>query len=240
MNHTQFRDFEGERLYLQTVSKEDLMIHLVRYQFAMNEVQGVTLDVACGVGYGSFLLCSSTNVSKVFGCDVDLGAIDCAKEIFSSNKLTYQIEDGTNLSFKNNYFDSVVSLETVEHIPRVSEFFDEVSRVLKQDGTMVFSVPNRVFYSDAGWKNEFHYSEMNFQEFKEIAEKYFTEVTLYYQLMSPVDGLLLLRKYISRLLTEATFKRLKRIVNRWTLRQKIAKGMWKEYGIDFELSLIHI
>ena len=169
---------------------------------------------------------------------MDEVGIECAKELFSITKLIYQIDNGTKLSFRDIYFDSVVSLETVEHIPKVSDFFDEVSRILKPDGTMVFSVPNRVFYNDAGWKNEFHYNEMNFQECKDVAEKYFNEVSFYYQLMSPVDGLLFLKNLISGLFSETALQNAIRIVNRWTFRQKIAKGMWEEYGKDFDRFLL--
>jgi SAM-dependent methyltransferase len=229
---TQFRDFEGERLYLQTVSKEDLMIHLVRYQFAMSRVSGIALDIACGVGYGAYLLCSNPRISKVVACDIDSESIKCAKELFASTKLVYAVEDVTDLSFTDCEFDSCVSLETLEHVSDVTNFFEEVSRVLSPVGTLVLSVPNRVFYKDAGWENKFHYNEMNFQEFELAVRRYFTDVEFYYQLMSPVGGLLWLRKFIRFFVSENVLKRVKNLVHRCTFSLKLETGMWQEFGVD--------
>ena len=58
-------------------------------------------------------------------------------------------------------FDVVVSFETLEHIPAQEEFLAEVARVLKPEGVLVLSCPNKLEYSDKrDFANEFHVKEL--------------------------------------------------------------------------------
>ena len=50
-------------------------------------------------------------------------------------------EDLTALSFADESFDVVISLEVMEHIPDFREAFSECARVLKPRGKMLLSVP---------------------------------------------------------------------------------------------------
>jgi SAM-dependent methyltransferase len=50
-------------------------------------------------------------------------------------------EDLTKLSFKNDLFDVVISLEVLEHVPDYRKALKEIFRVLKTGGSFIFSVP---------------------------------------------------------------------------------------------------
>ena len=50
-------------------------------------------------------------------------------------------EDLTNLSFKDEEFDILFSLEVLEHIPNYVDALSECFRVLKNDGIAIFSAP---------------------------------------------------------------------------------------------------
>jgi len=50
-------------------------------------------------------------------------------------------EDLTNLSFADNKFDLVVTLDVFEHIPNYRKAFAEIYRVLRPDGQLVFTIP---------------------------------------------------------------------------------------------------
>lgn len=58
-----------------------------------------------------------------------------------SNHLGIRNEDLTNLSFHNEQFDFIISLEVLEHIPDYITALKEVYRVLKQNGKFLFTVP---------------------------------------------------------------------------------------------------
>lgn len=57
------------------------------------------------------------------------------------NHLGIRNEDLTNLSFHNEQFDFIISLEVLEHIPDYITALKEVYRVLKQNGKFLFTVP---------------------------------------------------------------------------------------------------
>jgi SAM-dependent methyltransferase len=55
----------------------------------------------------------------------------------------------------------VVSFETIEHIVAQEPFLDEIRRVLRPDGLLILSSPNKAEYSDRrGVANEFHVREL--------------------------------------------------------------------------------
>src|SRR3989338_10804986 len=54
----------------------------------------------------------------------------------------FELTDLENLSeFKDNTFDRIVSLETLEHTPKPTIFLSEIRRILKPDGLLIMSLP---------------------------------------------------------------------------------------------------
>jgi SAM-dependent methyltransferase len=73
------------------------------------------------------------------------------------------------LPFSAAEFDRVVSFETIEHIAEQAEFLDEIKRVLKPDGVLILSCPNKAEYSDKrGFTNEFHVKELYRRELEAL------------------------------------------------------------------------
>lgn len=65
-----------------------------------------------------------------------------AKQHFPEEE--FSLTDLEDLSeFPDNYFDRVISLETLEHVPKPSIFMQELSRILKPGGILVMSTPPR-------------------------------------------------------------------------------------------------
>ncbi|MFM7116190.1 MAG: class I SAM-dependent methyltransferase, partial [Planctomycetota bacterium] len=55
--------------------------HLARYRFASSYVSGKdVVDIACGTGYGTRLLCESGKAKSVLGIDIDDAAIAYARK----------------------------------------------------------------------------------------------------------------------------------------------------------------
>nr|MBF0223157.1 class I SAM-dependent methyltransferase [Desulfobulbaceae bacterium] len=50
-------------------------------------------------------------------------------------------EDLMALSYEDGFFDVVVTSDVLEHVPNYPKAFEEITRVLKDDGTFVFTVP---------------------------------------------------------------------------------------------------
>jgi ubiquinone/menaquinone biosynthesis C-methylase UbiE len=161
--------FTGER-FLPEVEGEISYEHWHRYAFAQNLCPGkVVLDVACGEGYGSSLLAEKAN--KVVGVDISEEAISHAKKTYRNSNLEFILGSCDKLPFPDNSFDLAVSYETIEHIETQEEFLAELVRVLKPEGHLVLSSPNKHLYSDAhDHHNEFHVKELYRDELKALLE----------------------------------------------------------------------
>ena len=49
--------------------------------------------------------------------------------------------DGQRIPFEDRSFDTVLSIQVLEHTPRPQELVDEMARVLRQDGLLILSAP---------------------------------------------------------------------------------------------------
>lgn len=119
----------------------NLMKHIARYNMALAVCQGKNvLDLACGTGYGSYIL---SMVSKlVVGVDVGFDAISYAREHFKRDNLLYLMEDVLNLKADNNLqTDVIISFETIEHIEDIERLQFVYDVLLPDKGIVIYSVP---------------------------------------------------------------------------------------------------
>ena len=164
------------------VNKEQYLIYL-RFQKAYDFVKRETspksliLDSGCGEGYGSKIL---SEKGKVTGIDVDEDVIKKANEKYSSKKCNFQVYDGYKLPFKKNSFNYVVSFQVIEHIADVKNYLSEIKRVLKKNGKLIITTPNREYRLREGQKpwNPFHKTEYSSEQLKKILEIYFDKVEM--------------------------------------------------------------
>ena len=114
--------------------------HRVRYKFAANLCAGRTLDAACGVGYGTSIIGSkASKVSEVVGVDKSEQAIGWAEKYFPGPKFVCG-----DVSGDYGLFETVVSLETIEHLQDPSPALKAFRRACK--GKFIASVPNEEKY----------------------------------------------------------------------------------------------
>jgi len=52
--------------------------------------------------------------------------------------------DATHLPFRRQVFDSVISLETLEHVRDQKAFLDNIRNILKKGGKLILSTPNKI------------------------------------------------------------------------------------------------
>ncbi len=172
--------FYGESTYIVKDKASDVgNFNFYRYMFAKQFLKetDIVLDIACGTGYGTEYI--SQFVNKIIGADID-------KEIISENiykynlkNVSFEVQDATNLTFKNNYFDAVLSMETIEHIPvdKVSSYLKGVKSVLKNNGLFICTTPQNLMGSVpvVPW----HEKEYSLEEFKKLLSSEFKVIKTY-------------------------------------------------------------
>ena len=176
--------FTGER-FVPGINDNKLEIeHYQRYLCAQKLVKGkIVLDAACGEGYGSNIL--AKYAQKVIGIDIDHESVARARKTYGQkSNLIFQQGNIENLDFADNSIDIIVSFETIEHVPENTQikFLNEINRVLKKEGTLLMSTPNKKIYSDLyHYKNEFHVKEFYHDEFVQFLHAKFEFVRLFNQ-----------------------------------------------------------
>ncbi len=177
-------EFTGERVVPGKTPQTIYDEHIYRYIFASGLAENkVVLDVACGTGYGTRHLAEKGS-GKVVGVDISAEAVDYARERFGKdNKASFVCANATRLPFGDNAFDMIVSFETIEHIRQHGKFLAECRRVLKENGLLICSTPNRRIFSPKLVKpiNTFHVKEFWPGEFHHLLRRYFADITLYGQ-----------------------------------------------------------
>lgn len=173
--------FTGER-YLPTEAGQIRHEHLHRYAWSRSLAKGRdVLDIACGEGYGSAMLAS--DAKSVCGVDISQEAVTHAGATYGGiDNLRFVLGDAAKIPLPDDSVDLVVSFETIEHHDRHEEMLAEIRRVLRADGILVISSPNRVVYSElAGYHNEFHVKELDFNEFDAVLKAQFPTVKYFGQ-----------------------------------------------------------
>ena len=174
-------EFTGERMIPSLVDMDLELEHKNRYYFARQFTFGKNvLDAACGAGYGSKIL--SENAVQVSGIDISKETITYAQLNFTADNISYIVSDVTKLPFSNDSFDVIVSLETLEHISEKEqvEFMQEIKRVLKHDGILIISTPNKGIYNLTD-KNSYHVNELTCYEFKSLLSDSFINLQFFSQ-----------------------------------------------------------
>ena len=177
-------DFTGERYIPELdIDSEISIYHLQRYLSVQEICKGKrVLDIACGEGYGSNIIAQVSDT--VVGVDISEETIENAKGKYRKENTTFVTGSADNIPAEDNSFDVVISFETIEHISEDCQirFLQEIKRVLKPDGILVMSSPDKENYSDIpNFKNEYHVHELYKDEFVALLKSYFLYVTLYDQ-----------------------------------------------------------
>jgi SAM-dependent methyltransferase len=186
-------EFTGERFTPECV-REIWYEHVHRYAFARELVAGKrVLDAACGEGYGSALL--ATAAASVTGVDLAQASIEHARERYRAENLSFRSADCQALPFPDGAFDCVVSFETLEHLGDHAGLIREFRRVLKTDGFLLLSTPDKAVYSDRQQnRNEFHVRELYRHELEALltgsfpACRLWGQKLLFHSAIWPLDG----------------------------------------------------
>lgn len=170
-----------ERLELRQFSQKDIILdeHLLRYEFAKRFIaKKIVADIACGSGYGSQIL-ARAGAEKVLAVDASSEAIDEAKKKYDQTNIVWQVGNAENLEIGAREVDVLISFETIEHLQHPEKFVQQAARILKSDGLVIISTPNKAVYHEA---NPYHIKEFTRLEFEEILGQHFQNVKILEQI----------------------------------------------------------
>jgi SAM-dependent methyltransferase len=159
---------------------------------------GRLLDLGCGVGHSYHLL----EPRETVGVDID------AEALAGQDRETH-VADMRSLPFGDGEFASVLSVQSIEHVPDPQLVMAEAKRVLEPGGVAVFVTPNRLtFAREDEIIDPYHYVEYAPGELTALCSGEFAEVEL--------RGLFGSRRYLE--LVEAEHRRLDRLLRLDPLR----------------------
>lgn len=145
-------------------------IHVGRYAMALPFASGRrVLDIACGEGYGSWLL-ADAGASEVVGVDISAEAIAKARANFPHERLRFEEGAGESLSERlpQGHFDLIVCIETIEHVADVEAFLRDLRAVAAPGAIFVITCPNDHWYYRDGGTNPYHVRRLTLDEFKAL------------------------------------------------------------------------
>lgn len=173
----------GERFLPDKMNGRIKSEHLNRYYFVTSHFQlkdKIVLDIASGEGYGTNIL--AQHAKYVYGVDIAEEAVVHARSKYKADNLKYMQGSATNIPIETGTIDMVVSFETIEHHDKHEEMMCEIKRILKPNGILVISSPNKKTYTDMSGKvNHFHVKELYTNELRNLISNYFSIIKLFWQ-----------------------------------------------------------
>lgn len=173
--------YTGERLVLGDKRLQNLLVEdIAKFRFAIQYISDkYVLDAGCGVGQGAAYL-SQNGARYVVGIDVSPEAITYARDFFPKDNLSFVVMDALWLGFPDRTFDVVTSIEVIEHLQKPEQYVSEIRRVLKDEGVLVLSTPNKLISSPTpGTIWPYHVREFRPDELSGLLARYFSHVEVW-------------------------------------------------------------
>lgn len=120
--------------------------HIVRYAWAAGRIRAgdCVLDCACGLGYGTAVMASLSIGADFIGVDLCPDTVAYAQANYGRSGVRFLADSADRLAaIPDASVDLVVSMETIEHVEDWQAVLDAFRRVLKPDGRLIASVPDR-------------------------------------------------------------------------------------------------
>jgi len=179
-----------------TTGQQALALHLDRYRFAASHTMaGRILDIACGVGYGTKLLFDTTpECHYALGVDTDQDSITYARNRYQKAGIAFELGDAMTFT-STEPFDSIVTLETIEHLPNPQDFMKHLLSLLRPGGTFIASVPTTPTV-DA---NPYHLHDFTERSFRHMTAQFPLKEMASYQQEQSFNPVVVLTRSESRL-----------------------------------------
>lgn len=104
------------------------------------------LDLGCSIGGATISMGENWNVMEFYGIDASQESILTANHFISKYLANVKFQFihcyAEKMPFENDFFDAIVSHDTIEHVRSVKETLSECKRILKKDGIAFLVFPS--------------------------------------------------------------------------------------------------
>jgi len=140
--------------------------HIARYSLAAQFVRpgDTVLDCASGLGSGTAILAALSSGATFIGVAPDEATAEYSRVNYGREGVTFCA--GSLKGIRDSSIDMIVSMDTLEHLPDWRAALKEFHRVLKPDGRLVASVPDR-------WTNAGHFQVFDWSKLENGLNQYF-------------------------------------------------------------------
>jgi len=129
---------------------------------------GRVLDLGCGVGHSFELLAPRETVG-----------VDVEPSVLAGQQRETVVADMRDLPFEDGSFGSVLSVQSLEHVPDPQRVLSQARRVLEPGGVAVFVTPNRLtFGAPEEIIDPYHYREYDPEQLRSLMAPWFSQVQI--------------------------------------------------------------
>jgi hypothetical protein len=119
---------------------------------------------------------------RVIGVDIEPTVVAHAAKKYQANNISFVAGNCSDIPLISCSVDLVVSFETIEHDMEHTKMMAEIARVLKPEGLLILSSPNKKEYSDIPhFANPYHKKELSFEELATLLSQHFQNIMFYGQ-----------------------------------------------------------
>lgn len=130
-------------IFPESINSSDFRVNAILNFFGDINSKTV-LDVGCGKG--RFSRITAEKGAIVTGVDISKKLLGTARRKIKN--VNFVRDSATNLSFSNESFDYVFSVEVLEHVPHTQTTIKEMVRVLKKNGKIIIIDKNKLSIHD--------------------------------------------------------------------------------------------
>ena len=148
------KDILNEKEPLNYLAEKEMTYWAARkavFEYAEKNKNPRIIEIGSGLGYLTYAFRKAG--FNITGLDISETAVAMAKEQYGDY---YISDDLFKYSVKNaGLFDIVLLTEVIEHVDNVANFISALSNLLKPNGQIVMTTPNKSFYPiDAIWVSD--------------------------------------------------------------------------------------
>lgn len=130
--------------------------------------EGRVLDLGCGVGHSFELLAPRETVG-----------VDVEPSVLEGQRRETVAADMRDLPFEDDSFASLLSVQSIEHVPDPQRVLSQARRVLEPNGVAVFVTPNRLtFGAPDEIIDPYHYREYDLEQLRSLMAPWFSQVQI--------------------------------------------------------------